>query len=462
MTRAIFARAAVLAALVSVLAVPAFAGADTVTSSIEAPRYATGTIDNVHDWTSTAAAGGYLDHLVTDLSSIGPSYPYAYTNAFGSRALRISNGQSSGGFGNQTFSPSTPNEAGETTSESLGMTGGERQNMFQASFTIASALPGVSQPGLYVGVSPDRGDGARMGLMRFLDSGNGSGDISVNWSDYHAGDPAFTTHPVATLDGSEPHRVTIKINFFDGPSNDVVTLKIDGTDVTPSGGITSWEDYSRQFGEPPTVDSLLFRTSLDGGSPANNTALMGKGFLFDNIAVSTPAVAANGPTGATGAAGSTGQTGATGATGASGSAGANGATGAAGATGASGAAGSNGNDGNNGVNGRDGAGDTPDPVDAGTYANARIGNGSVIRKGRFYRVPVLCASSGQGLCAGSVEIRFGKRLIASTGFAVFQGTRYVRLTSVGKILVGARLRFTVIGWSPSGSSTRSGRTIRIR
>ena len=54
------------------------------------------------------------------------------------------------------------------------------------------------------------------------------------------------SHPVTTLDSSVPHRVTIKLEFFDGPSNDVVTLKIDGVDVTPPEGLTSWEDYSRQ------------------------------------------------------------------------------------------------------------------------------------------------------------------------------------------------------------------------
>jgi hypothetical protein len=444
MTRVKFGRAALFVALVSLLAVPTFAGADTVTSSIEAPRYPTGTIDNVQDWASTGAAGGYLDHFVTDLSSIGPTYPYSYSNAFGSRALRISNGQISGGFGNQTFSPSTPNEAGESTAESLGRSGGERQDMFQASFTIASAKPGVYQPGLYLGVSPDRGDGARMGLMRFIDTPGGT---TVNWSDYTAGDPSFVTHPVTTLDDSVPHRVTIKIDFVEGPSNDVVTLKIDGVDVTPPGGIKTWEDYSRQYGEPPTVDSLLFRTAVDGGNPVDTAALMGYGYLIDNVSSTTPAVAANGPTGATGDSGATGATGNSGATGSTGS---TGETGQTGATGPAGPSGTN----------------TPSdpfgPGDKVAAATARIGTGAVTRKGRFYRVPVRCTATGVAICAGTVEIRFGKRLIASSGFAMFPGQRTVKLTSSGKTLVGARLRVTVIGWSPTGKSTKSSRTRRVK
>jgi hypothetical protein len=440
MTRVKFGRAALFAALVSLLAVPTFAGADTVTSSIEAPRYSTGTIDNVHDWVSTGAAGGYLDHFVTDLSSIGPTYPYSYSNAFGSRALRMSNGQFSGGFGNQTFSPSTPNEAGETNAESLGKSGGERQSMFQASFTIASAKPGVHQPGLYVAVAPDRGDGARMGSMRFVDTPAG---IDVSWSDYHAGDPAFTSHPVAVLDNSVPHRVTMKLVFVDGPSNDIVTLKIDGNDVNPPGGAHTWEDYSRQVpSEVPTVDSLLFRTSVDAG--VNAAALMGYGYLIDNVASTTPAVAASGPTGATG------DSGATGATGSTGTGGATGETGATGQTGATGPAVTN------------TPADTLGPGGTAAVATARIGTGSITRKGRFYRVPVRCTATGVAICAGTVEIRFGKRLIASSGFAIFPGQRTVKLTSSGKTLVGARLRVTVIGWSPTGKSTTSSRTRRVK
>jgi hypothetical protein len=463
MTRAHLGRAAVVAALISVLAVPAFAGADTVTSSIEAPDFATGTIDGVHGWQSIGAAGGSLDHLVTDVASIIPAPTYAYQNAFGSRALRISNGQFSGGFGNQTFSPSTPNEAGETNAESLGKSGGERQSMFQGSFTIASAKPGVYQPGLYVAVAPDRGDGARMGSLRFEDSPSGT---LVTWSDYHAGDPAFTSHTITTLDDTVPHRVTMKLQFFDGPSNDVVTIKIDGADVTPPEGLMTWEEYSRQVpSEVPTVDSMLFRTSVNAG--ANSGALMGYGYLIDNISSTTPAVAASGPTGATGEPGATGATGASGTTGATGSTGSTGAAGAAGATGATGSTGGTGGTGETGTAGSSGPTGTSgasDPLGSSPSISpiARLGGTPITRRGRFFRVPVSCTASAGSMCVGTVEIRFGKRLIASSGYAIFPGQRFVRLTAVGKTLVGARLRITVIGWTPSGKTTRSSAVRRVK
>ncbi|MBI2692271.1 MAG: hypothetical protein HYX29_10055 [Solirubrobacterales bacterium] len=429
MTRVKVGRAALIAALVSIFAVPTLAGADTVTSSIEAPNYSTGTIDNVLGWESAGAAGGYLDHFVTNLSSVIPAPTYAYSNAFGQRALRISNGQFSGGFGNQTFSPSTPNEAGETGAESLGKSGGERQNMFQGSFTIASAKPGVHQPGLFLAVAPDRGDGARMGNLRFVDTPSG---IEVSWSDYHAGDPAFTTHPVTTLDNSVPHRVTMKLVFVDGPSNDVVTLRIDGNDVTPPSGVHSWEDYFRQVpSEVPTVDSMLFRTSFDAGG--DSAALMGYGYFIDNVSSTTPAVAANGPTGATGDGGATG------------------ATGTGGATGATGSSGSDGSAGSDSL------------VDPAIRARrATLGKGAITRKGRYFRVPVVCRASGTAMCAGTVEIRFGKKLIAYAGYTLFAGQRSVKLTSIGKILVGARLRTTVTSWSPDGKASRSIATRRVK
>ncbi|MGH2959281.1 MAG: hypothetical protein ACRDKE_06720 [Solirubrobacterales bacterium] len=472
MTRVTFARAAVLAALVTVLAIPTFAGADTVTAAIEAPTYPLGTLDQIQGWQSTGAASNSLDHKVTDLSSIGPSYPYAYSNAFGSRALRISNGQFSGGFGNQTFSPSTPNEAGETNAESLGKSGGERQNMFQGSFTIASARPGVYQPGLYVAVAPDRGDGARMGSLRFVDSPTG---IVVSWSDYHAGDANFTSHAITTLDNLVPHRVTMKLIFIDGPSNDIVTLKIDGADVTPPEGVHSWEDYSRSVpSEVPTVDSMLFRTSVNAGG--DSAALMGYGYLIDNVSSTTPAVAANGPTGATGASGNdgatgaTGSAGATGATGPSGTGGATGPGGATGETGPSGPGGANGPtgpagaNGSNGANGADGAngsngtnGTVPVTASAVTY-----GKGSIKRKGRGVRVPVLCSTTGVTLCVGTLEMRRGKIVLASTGFSVFPGQSTVRLIANRPLPRNSKLRFTLRGFNSNGQTTRANLTQRVK
>ncbi|MBJ7458175.1 MAG: hypothetical protein JHD02_03205 [Thermoleophilaceae bacterium] len=421
MTRATLARAVLVTALTSILAIPAFAAADTVSSVIESPFYATGTIDNQHDWVSQGAAGGFLDHHVTDLSSIGPSYDSAYQNAFGTRALRISNGQFSSGFGNQTFSPGTANEAGETSSESMGLSGGERQTVFQSSFTIASATPGAEQPGLFMAVSPDRGDGARMGMMRFID---GAAGTTINWSDYKAGDPAFTTHDLGVLSNTSPHRITIRINFYDGPTNDVVQVYVDGADVTPVEGLTTWEDYSRQFGEPPTVDELLFRTSVDAGVDA--PALMGKGFLIDNVASTTPAVAANGPTGPTGT------------------------PGAAGATGPAGSNGAAGTDGQNGT--------VPVLASALKFGSTR----SIKRKGRGVKIPVVCNASGVQICVGTLELRHGKTFLGSKGFGVRPGAHNVTVVSGLPIAANSRLKITLRSIDPSGKTYSKNLNLRVK
>jgi hypothetical protein len=54
---------------------------------------------------------------------------------------------------------SLPNEVGESTSTNNGMSGGTRQTHFESQFELASTIPGSEQPGLYMSVSADRGDG---------------------------------------------------------------------------------------------------------------------------------------------------------------------------------------------------------------------------------------------------------------------------------------------------------------
>jgi hypothetical protein len=491
MMRPMLVRAVVFNALLTILLAPAIADADTTTSTIEAPQYGLGPIDNVQGWSSFGAAnaGGcaVYDHKVTTLASLSLS-DYAYRNAFGSRALRISNSVTSGCFGDHTFSPSTSNEAGETTAESLGLSGGERQSRYIGSFTIASAVPGALQPGLSVTMSPDRGDGARMGYLRFDDTVDG---IVVTYRDFDTVTETFPTHAVTTLDRTIPHRVTIDIQFHDGPENDVVKLKIDGDDVTPPGGVTTWEDYSRYFGEPPTVDSMLFRTAVAAASPAESTALNGKGFLIDNVSSTTPAVAVNGPTGATGAQGATGDTGATGATGATGTTGATGQTGATGATGSTGATGATGNTGatgatgsagSNGTNGATGAtgatGSTGaigpigptgpqgvagiDDEENASDAAVRFGTGKIVRRGRSVKVPVICAATGSSLCVGTLELRIAGRLTASRGFAVFPGQRFVRLSADRAIRKNTRMRFRLRGFTPDGRTTNTTLIKRVK
>ena len=71
------------------------------------------------------------------------------------------------------------------------------------------------------------------------------------------------------------------MDFVNGAANDVVRVYVDGTLVHTG---TSWEDYFRdcEGNETRTVDSLLFR-STGTAAPAN----AGKGFLIDNVSIST-------------------------------------------------------------------------------------------------------------------------------------------------------------------------------
>src|SRR5258708_21459884 len=138
---------------------PAFA--DTYSTNFES--CALGTINVQDGWSSLGSIGAgcaVYDHAVD--SSFG-------TPGFGSQSLRISNAVVSGCFGDQTFSKSLTDEVGEVDAVNGGFSGGTRQRHFESQFDLASATPSAQQPGLYMSVSPDRGDGARMSYLRFED-----------------------------------------------------------------------------------------------------------------------------------------------------------------------------------------------------------------------------------------------------------------------------------------------------
>jgi Cohesin domain/Periplasmic copper-binding protein (NosD) len=260
--------------------------------------FSTGSPNGQFGWNSTGSApnGPGFDHQIVNGTSLSPAAPAT----FGARSLRISNAVTSGTFGDQTFSASLPNEAGETSATNGGLSGGTRKNHFEAEFALASVVPGAEQPGLLMSVAPDRGDGARMSYLRFEDQSDG---VHVIFDDYQdvapfggangddtngcgVGDD-FNDIDIATLDRSKQHFIKFVIDFVDGPRNDVVKIYIDGALIHTG---TTWEDYFRFCAEQApdnnthTVDSLLFRT---GGSavPANS----GKGFLIDGLLMSSGA-----------------------------------------------------------------------------------------------------------------------------------------------------------------------------
>lgn len=252
--------------------------ADSSAIKFEPTAYTPGSIHNQDGWSSSGSAGAG-----------GPGYDHAVVNnsgapaTFGTQSLRMSNAVVSGAFGDQTFSKPLVNEAGETTAANGGISGGVRQNFFEAQWEFASTVPNAEQPGLYVVASPDRGDGARMSRVEMDDT---PGGLQVIFTDYQSGvneagcvnGDNFVDTIVATgLNRTVPHTIKLTMNFVEGPANDVVKVYIDGT-LAHTG--TSWEDYFRECEENPTrtVDSILFRTA-----GAGSAGTLGKGFLIDNM-----------------------------------------------------------------------------------------------------------------------------------------------------------------------------------
>ncbi len=155
------------------------------------------------------------------------------------------------------------------------------------SFDIKSAVPGSRQPGLMMSVSPDRGDGSRMSYLRFEDQVDG---IHVFFDDVPGTDnPAkFVETDLGALSRDTTHRIKLTLDTFDGPSNDVVKVWIDGLLVHTG---TSWENYYRYDSEasaeqsPRIVKTVLFRTA---GTAAPGTS--GNGYLVDNLSQSSSTV----------------------------------------------------------------------------------------------------------------------------------------------------------------------------
>lgn len=254
--------------------IPAFA--DSVSVDFESPTYAPGNINGQDGWSKT----GLYDSAVVDNTSYGYS-------TLGSQSLRISNAITSGSFGDQTFAKPLNDAVGEADATNGTFSPGLVQRYFVMQFDIASAVPNAQQPDLAISVSPDRGDGSRMSYLRFDDNAAG---IDVTFYDVQGTDnPAnFVPTLIASgLDRSVPHTIKLTMEVKDSPSNDVVQVYIDGALVHTG---TSWENYYRYASEaaaeqsPRIVKSVIFM-ARDNLPPA--PASLGKGFLFDNISLTS-------------------------------------------------------------------------------------------------------------------------------------------------------------------------------
>jgi hypothetical protein len=277
-----------LAGVVAVLSVAAVAKADIV-GPIDFEDYLPGPVigQDSPPWTGAPCAA--IDSAVV-ANALNPDAP----SSFATKSFRMSNAVVAGCF-NDAFTPQTSDEAGESTAQSSPLSGGTRQPFYESEFTFAS-FTGALQPGLNVQVSPDRGDGARMSFVRMRHT---AADLELEFFDVQGsatgetqpctGCANFVATPIGTFDPTVPHTVRITMQFVDGPGNDIVQVFVDGNLVHTGG---SWEDYytlDSESNQPPndtftsrTVDSLLIRAS---GSATASTA--GKGFLFDDVSVTT-------------------------------------------------------------------------------------------------------------------------------------------------------------------------------
>ncbi len=234
--------------------------------------YTTGAINGQNGWSAT---GPY------DFAIVPNTYGYA---SFDSQSFRISDGATSGSFGDWVFAPGVANGAGEASATAGAFSAGTRQTHFEAQFDIASTQPCQEQPGLHISVSPDRGDGSRMSYLRFEDT---AGGLDVYFDDVSGTGPiSFDEVLVAdNLNRSIPHKIKFVMDFVDGASNDIVKIYIDGVLVHTG---KSWENYYRFDSEssaeqsPRIVKTLIFQ-ARGTAHPANT----GKGFLIDNLTYST-------------------------------------------------------------------------------------------------------------------------------------------------------------------------------
>ncbi len=224
--------------------------------------FTTGSVDGQHGWKSTGPF---------DQSVVLNTYGYS---SFGCKSLRISNGVTSGSFGNQTFSAPAGNLAGE----------GVTNDHYDASFSFGSTKQS-EQSGQAISVSPDDGTGNRMSYVSLSDDTTGT---KLTFYDVQGtGNPAnFVATDLGTYSRDQSHTIRFVIDFKPGPSNDVVKVYVDGVLKTTG---TTWENYYRYDSEQagygnvvPNIDRLIFRTA--GTSvPAN----LGYGYLVDNVDVTT-------------------------------------------------------------------------------------------------------------------------------------------------------------------------------
>jgi hypothetical protein len=260
-----------LATLVGIALLPCgVALADTISTNFEAPVFHTGSVNGQDGWKS--AVPGDI-----------PSLPHGYDQAvvtnsgapaeFGGQSLRLSNAynQFEAGppeFHFQTYSKPTTEAAGERL----------RNTEYIAQFSFIPTKPTVQQPGLFVSVSPDEGEGGRMSYIGLEDAPLG---INVTFYDTN-GEGDFVGYDLGTLSRRVQHTIKFWMKLNPGANNDFVRIFIDGHDAGQC--FTTWENFYRSVKQPvPTSDTLQFRSTGEH----ENLSLAGGGYLFDKVTITT-------------------------------------------------------------------------------------------------------------------------------------------------------------------------------
>ena len=260
--------------------------ADTVTTTFE-PAFPLGSVNGHSGWKS--AAPGAIPHC--DPEPTGGEYDQRVVNnglalglGFGARSLRMSNLCGDAEFDFQTYSTPVPLEsaAGETLPNTV----------YDAQFQFIPRTQS-EQPGLYLTVSPDGYEGSRMSWVSLRDRPDG---VHVSFSHSPEIDGEFEYFDVAVLNRTQPHTIRFWIKLIPGLDNDVLKLFIDGVDIGQGLGVcfTTWENYYPvaeeqagfpNFGEPPDLRALQFRSSVQAPDP--DALAQTGGYLFDNVTTTT-------------------------------------------------------------------------------------------------------------------------------------------------------------------------------
>src|SRR6516164_8403012 len=160
-------------------AVATSAWADSISIGFEGPSYTIGSLDGQNGWGGQTPPGIAVDTNIDQAVSSADAHT-------GSQSYRESSFYTTGSFGNQMFSPSLTDRAGEASSAADGFAGGTLQQRFMSTVWFKSTV--LVPQDSHVVYSADRGDGARMTWVQVSDNttpqADGRAGLSVSFNDY--------------------------------------------------------------------------------------------------------------------------------------------------------------------------------------------------------------------------------------------------------------------------------------